>query len=46
MLPDAGVLSRLLDPSCPYNPATAAAAAAEAAAAEKVVPEGMCGDTI
>lgn len=44
MLPDAGVLSRLLDPSCPYNPVTAAAAAAEAVAAEKITPEGRCGD--
>ena len=30
MVPDVSVLSRLLDPASPYNPATAAAAAAEA----------------
>lgn len=32
MLPDVAVLSRLLDPSSPYNPATAAVAAAAVSA--------------
>ena len=32
MLPDVAVLSRLLDPSSPYNPATAAVAAASVSA--------------
>lgn len=32
MVPDVAVLSRLLDPSCPYNPAMTAQAAAAAAA--------------
>lgn len=31
MVPDVAVLSRLVDPSSPYNPATVAAAAAAAA---------------
>lgn len=31
MVPDVAVLSRLLDPGCPYNPAMAARAAVEAA---------------
>lgn len=30
MIPDVSVLSRLLDPACPYNPTTAAAAVAAA----------------
>ncbi|CAM9491219.1 unnamed protein product [Choristocarpus tenellus] len=44
MVPDGNVLSSLLDPSCPHNPATAAIATAAVAAASAAPPPPTQGD--